>query len=65
VKSYDPFTYTLTLKPHQAISEGEIIDDNGVKLKVLQLKRVARKINGITVEMTVREIGGNSNGKHK
>jgi hypothetical protein len=65
VRSFEPFTYTLRLKDHQAITEGEMIDDNGVKLKVLKIKRVIRTNDFITVEMTVRELGGNSNGKRK
>jgi hypothetical protein len=55
----------LQLRDHQAITNGEIIDDNGVKLKVLKIKRVMRTNEFITVEMTVREIGGNSNEKRK
>jgi hypothetical protein len=65
VRSFEPFTYTLQLRDHQAITNGEIIDDNGVKLKVLKIKRVMRTNEFITVEMTVREIGGNSNEKRK
>jgi len=56
VRSFEPFTYTLTLKDHQAITEGEYIHDNGVLLQVIAIKGVANNGSLTEVEMEVREI---------
>lgn len=56
MKSYDPFTYSLMMKDHQAISPGETIDDNGVKIKVLDIQKVDRIDDHVVVTMTVREL---------
>lgn len=56
MRSFEPFTYTLTLKDHQAITEGELINDNGVMLKVIAIKSVVNTGSLTEVEMEVREI---------
>lgn len=43
MKSINSFSYTVILKPHQSIAPGEVVNDNGVMLKVLGIQKAELK----------------------
>lgn len=74
LKPYDPFTVTVTVKPHQVIEPGDVFIENGVHMKVIDIQKVwvdetvdnfhldnftpPKTVNDYRVSLTVREIPG-------